>query len=81
MTKIISIAKNGKRYDMSENDLRKMKKQDFTKDEVRYRPSDSRGHSCEGCYNYYEDSQICEIVEGVIKSNWVCDEFERKYGD
>ena len=81
MSKIISIAKNGKRYDMSENDLRKMKKQDFTKDEVRYRPSDSRGHSCEGCYNFFDgmNPPECNIVQGIIRANWVCDEFERKY--
>jgi len=66
-----------------EGRVEKFCKQMYDKDEVNYRPSQSRRGVCEGCYNFLEglDPQECEIVEGVIKPDWVCDEFEKRYGD
>ena len=81
--KILSLIKKGKRCDVDVEAFKRMRKQEYTKDDVNFRPSNSHAYSCEGCANFFGelDPPECDIVEGVVNPTWVCDEFEKKYGD
>ena len=52
----------------------------YTKSEVNYRDAGSSTTRCEECkhfrYGGQRGSGSCELVNGSIKADWVCDEFE-----
>lgn len=57
----------------------------FSKDEVNYRPAGSSSTRCEGCghFAWSKGSQgtgNCELVNGLIRPEYVCDEYESGQG-
>lgn len=52
----------------------------FLKEEVNYRSMDTSAEKCGKCSHYEGDAQTCEVVEGVITPDAVCDMFRGKRG-
>lgn len=53
----------------------------YSKDEVNYRPAGSSSTRCDGCANFAwsKGSQgvgNCRLVAGLIKPDYICDEYE-----
>lgn len=53
----------------------------YSKDEVNYRPAGSSSTTCEGCKHFAwskgsQGAGNCQLVNGLIKPDYVCDEYE-----
>jgi hypothetical protein len=60
--------------------------QQYSQEEVGYRPADSKAQSCSVCANFQPKAQqalgqgICAIVSGQISPNATCDAFTPRGG-